>query len=204
MRKTTPDEGEEEPSPLFVMIDDMAAGSADNIKKCLYLPDLCCTSRHRKVCLFFISHSLTAAVGGNQGLLSPWVRQTAAFVVAMRCNSASLVKQVFDEYISLIALTGGEKDEEEATEQQNAYLKFAMAFNQHTMGILKGNIYSMSHEGVAINASGGLVDTTVKQWLVGYECDRKTRKRKNMSQEEKELNEDELPGDEKERQNGGS
>jgi len=198
MRKTEADEGGEEPSPLVVVLDDMGAACAENIRKCTALPSLCCTSRHRKCLLIFISHSLTASTGGNVGLLSPWTRQNAAWVIAMRCNSASLVKQVFDEFVSLIALSG-EGEEEVATEQSNAYLKFAMAFNNLTMGTLKGNLYEMSHEGVAINAAGGLVDTTIKNWLVGYECDKKTRKRKNVSQEEKELNEDELPGDEEKR-----
>jgi len=204
MRKTTAEEGEDPPCPLFVMIDDMAAGSADNIKKCPYLPDLCCTSRHRKTTLFFISHSLTAAVGGNTGLLSPWVRQTAAYVIAMRCNSASLVQQVFDEYISLISLTnggeqkeGGEGDQEPEQQKTNAYLAFASAFNRHTMGVLKGTTYVMSHKGICINASGGLLDDSVREWLQGYECDRASKgtKRKNVSLVEKD-GDTELPGDE--------
>ena len=70
------------------------------------------------------------------------------------------------------------------------------------MGVLKGTTYVMSHKGICINASGGLLDDSVKDWLQGYECDRKSNKRKNVSPEEKDDDDTELPGPDPEPKKG--
>ena len=147
------------------------------------------TARHRKTLCIFVSHSITAAVSGNMGLLSPWTRQNSAALCLMRCNNAHLVKQAYEEFVSLVAASGsGEKDAEARSE--SAFWQFAHAFNQHTMGVLKGKQYEMSHEGIFILASGGLLDTSVKTWFKGYEPD-KRRKRARVEDAEDNLSDPE-------------
>ena len=85
-------------------------------------------------------------------------------------------------FVSLVAASSGEKDEEARSE--SAFWQFAHAFNQHTMGVLKGSQYEMSHEGVFILASGGLLDTSVKTWFKGYEPDKKSKKRARVETED--------------------
>ncbi len=179
-----------DPSPLVVMIDDAAAASAEAIKKCPFLPDVCCTARHRKVLLIMASHSLQAGVGGMMGVLSPWTRQNTAYVVMCRVGNAKLVQGLFDEFCSLVMCTKDGREEggappSDPPAEDTDWVKFRNMFQSHTIGTFKGDTFEQSHESIVISALSGYIDLAGKKYFEAYAPATGGRKRKLSTLEEK-------------------
>ena len=82
-----------DPSDLLIWIDDASAGDSRALSQSRYLEDLVSTSRHRRVALILCDHSTTAAAGGAQvGVLGPFTRQQAGYVLLMRVGNSKLLK----------------------------------------------------------------------------------------------------------------
>jgi len=107
------DDPDNTPVPLLVWIDDAAAASAEAIKTCPFLPAVCCTARHRMVTLILCSHSLSAGVVGQMGVLSPWTRHNTSYIAIMRVGNAKLIQGLYDELASLVNCTKTTKERSE-------------------------------------------------------------------------------------------
>ncbi len=103
------------------------------------------------------------------GVLSPWTRQNAAYVVLCRVGNAKLIQGVYDEFCSLIF---GTQDQHE---EDNDWTRFRNMFQQHTVGHFKGDQFEQSHESLVISALSGFIDLNGRDYFSEYAP---TRKRK--------------------------